>query len=373
MVVRHLEQECPKGETPAPVAPVRFGIVLLPNFTLTALSGFIDMLRLSSDEGDNSRPVRCTWNIVGENLMPVRSSCGIQITPWSTFEYPEEYDYVVVVGGLLHSGSTTSEAIVSYLRAVGQTETTLVGVCTGVFALMRAGVLQGHRVCISWFHYWDFLERFPAAHEDLLVSERLYVVDRRRITCSGGRASIDVAAAILVRHIDVGIVKKALRILQVDESARFDAPQPQPAGLAPTTHPKVKRAVLLMEQHLSQPLSMEALAAKVGVSVRQLQRLFKESLGTSPQIHARQIRLRMAKWLLLHTDRSISSIASVAGFADASHMGREFRRAFGTSPGSYREHQGVVAPLAVAPGPRPGADALDEDYKECYPDREQFF
>ncbi|MER1966423.1 GlxA family transcriptional regulator [Castellaniella sp. GW247-6E4] len=356
---------------PEPAAPVRFGIVLLPNFTLTALSGFIDMLRLSSDEGDNSRPVRCTWCVVGENLAPVRSSCGIQIAPWATFGDADEYDYVVVVGGLLHSGSTTSEAILSYLHTVGQTRATLVGVCTGVFALMRAGVLKDHRVCISWFHYWDFLERFPAADENLIVSERLYVIDRRRVTCSGGRASIDVAAAILVRHIDAGVVKKALRILQVDESARFDAPQPQPAGLAPTTHPKVKRAVLLMEQHLSQPLSMEALSAKVGVSVRQLQRLFKESLGASPQIYARQIRLRMAKWLLLHTGRPISSIASGAGFADASHMGREFRRTFGVSPGAYREHHGVVAPLAPAPAPR--ADMQDEDYGECYPDRERFF
>ena len=82
---------------------------------------------------------------------------------------------------------------------------------------MRAGVLDGHRVCVSWFHYWDFLEQFPQADANLLVADRLYVEDRRRITCSGGRASIDVGAAILARHVPPAAVQKALRILQVDE------------------------------------------------------------------------------------------------------------------------------------------------------------
>ena len=88
---------------PAPQR-IRFGIVLLPNFTLTAFSGFVDMLRLSADDGDYSKPVRCAWSVIGETLAPVRASCGIQITPWETFDGAEPFDYVVVVGGLLHSG-----------------------------------------------------------------------------------------------------------------------------------------------------------------------------------------------------------------------------------------------------------------------------
>ncbi len=83
---------------------IRFGIVLLPNFTLTAFSGFVDMLRLSADDGDYSKPVRCAWSVIGETLAPVRASCGIQITPWETFDEAQPFDYVVVVGGLLHSG-----------------------------------------------------------------------------------------------------------------------------------------------------------------------------------------------------------------------------------------------------------------------------
>ncbi|TCW82860.1 AraC family transcriptional regulator [Burkholderia sp. SRS-46] len=316
--------------------PLRFGIVLLPNFTLTAFSGFVDLLRLASDEGDRSRPVRCAWTIVAESLVPVRASCGIQVTPWTTFDEAGTFDYVVVVGGLLHSGPAASDATLRFIRAAASSAATLVGICTGVFALTRAGVMDGYRMCVSWFHYWDFVERFPGVDERNLVADRLFVIDRRRITCSGGRASIDVAAAILLRHFEATVVQKALRILLVDDADKGNAPQPHPPGLAPATHPKVRRAILLMEQHIGQPLGLAELARRLDMSVRQLERLFATETGKSPNAYARQIRIRMASWLLTSSDRTVANIATSCGFSDASHLGREFRKAFGESPNAYR-------------------------------------
>lgn len=328
---------------------IRFGIVLLPNFTLTAFSGFVDLLRLASDEGDMSRPVRCSWTVVGESLVPVRASCGIQITPWTTYEEAEAFDYVVVVGGLLHSGPSASEATLQFIRAAARTSATLVGICTGVFALMRAGVMDGYRTCVSWFHYWDFLERFPQAEERNLVADRLFVIDGRRITCSGGRASIDVAAAILLRHVEATIVQKALRILLVDDAQKGNAPQPYPPGLEPATHPKVRRAILLMEQHVGHPLSLAELARRLDMSARQLERLFAAETGKSPNAYGRQIRIRTASWLLTSSDRTVADIATSCGFSDASHLGREFRKEFGESPHAYRvaRLQHGAASLAV--------------------------
>ncbi|MGF6956305.1 GlxA family transcriptional regulator [Paraburkholderia youngii] len=316
--------------------PLRFGIVLLPNFTLTAFSGFVDVLRLASDESDMSRHVRCSWTIVGESLVPVRASCGIQVTPWTTFDEAGSFDYVVVVGGLLHSGPPASKATIQFIHDAAATSATLVGICTGVFALMRAEVMDGYRMCVSWFHYWDFVERFPGVDERNLVADRLFVIDRRRITCSGGRASIDVAAAILLRHFEATIVQKALRIMLVDDAQKGNAPQPYPPGLEPATHPKVRRAILLMEQHIGQPLCMAELARRLEMSVRQIERLFTAQTGKSPQAYARQIRIRMASWLLTGSDRTVADIASSCGFSDASHLGREFRKEFGESPNAYR-------------------------------------
>ncbi|MGV2290337.1 GlxA family transcriptional regulator [Trinickia sp. YCB016] len=328
----------------APKARIRFGIVLLPNFTLTAFSGFVDMLRLSADEGDYSKPVRCSWSVIGDTLAPVRASCGIQVTPWETFETydsaAEPFDYVVVVGGLLHSGPQASDATLRFIQRAARGNTNLVGICTGVFALMRAGVLDGHRICVSWFHYWDFVERFPAVSTDALIADRLFVIDRRRITCSGGRASIDVAAAILLRHFEHATVQKALRILLVGEMQKGNAPQPHPPGLEPATHPKVKRAILLMEQHVGRSLPLEELACKLDLSARQLERLFKAETGKSPQVFAKQVRLRTAAWLLTSSDRTVADIASSCGFSDASHLGREFRKQYGVPPVMFREQQG---------------------------------
>ncbi|MFG0230499.1 GlxA family transcriptional regulator [Achromobacter sp. 413638] len=352
-------------------APVRFGIILLPDFTLTAFSGLVDVLRLASDEGDNSRPRRCSWEILGENPQPVRASCGVQIAPWSLFGRPDAYDYLVVVGGLLRATPEISKTTLDFIHAAGGSRTTLVGVCTGAFALMRAGVLDGHRVCVSWFHYWDFLEQFPQADANLLVADRLYVEDRRRITCSGGRASIDVGAAILARHVPPAAVQKALRILQVDEPGRYNAPQPQPhlPGAAPSSHPKVRRAILLMEQHLSQALTVEALAKKLDMSVRQLERLFKEDTGKSPQAYARAMRLGVAAWMLRQSGKTVAAIASACGFSDASHMGREFRQAYGVPPGVYRAGgRQEAATQAAGAAPADGAD-----YAELFPNRSQFY
>jgi transcriptional regulator GlxA family with amidase domain len=341
---------------------IRFGIVLLPNFTLTAFSGFVDLLRLSADEGDYSRPVRCSWSVIGETLAPVRASCGIQITPWETFDQAEPFDYVVVVGGLLHSGAAASDATLQFIRRSAANDATLVGMCTGVFSLMRAGVLDGHRICVSWFHYWDFVERFPHADEQALVADRLFVIDRRRITCSGGRASIDVAAAILLRHFETATVQKALRILLVDDMQKGNAPQPHPPGLAPATHPKVKRAILLMEQHVGRSLSLDELAHKLDLSTRQLERLFKAETGKAPQAYAKQVRLRTAAWLLTSSDKTVADIASSCGFSDASHLGREFRKQYGVPPMMYREQGGAQE-----------ADESNQpmDYDETFPGRAQ--
>ncbi|AJX35856.1 GlxA family transcriptional regulator [Burkholderia oklahomensis] len=320
---------------------LRFGIVLLPNFTLTAFSGFVDMLRLSADDGDYSKPVRCSWTVIGDTLAPVRASCGIQVTPWRTFDEADAFDYVVVVGGLLHSGPQAGSETLQFIRRAAAAGANLVGICTGAFALMRAGVLDGHRVCVSWFHYWDFIERFPSVDPDLLIADRLFVIDRRRITCSGGRASIDVAAAILLRHFDHATVQKALRILLVGEMQKGNAPQPHPPGLEPATHPKVKRAILLMEQHVGRALPLDELACKLDLSTRQLERLFKAETGKSPQAFAKQVRLRTAAWLLTSSDRTVADIATSCGFADASHLGREFRKQFGVPPAAYREKGGA--------------------------------
>src|SRR5690242_5488242 len=87
---------------------LRVGFVAAHQFTLTAFAGFVDALRLAADEGDRSRPLDCEWTLLGDTSSPIRSSCGATVQPWSEMERPERFDYIVVVGGLLHGGQKVS-------------------------------------------------------------------------------------------------------------------------------------------------------------------------------------------------------------------------------------------------------------------------
>jgi transcriptional regulator GlxA family with amidase domain len=312
--------------------PLRVGFILSNNFTLTALSTFVDVLRLAADEGDNSQPIRCKWYIMSEADRPIRSSSGILIYPTSRFIDAEELDYVVIVGGLLHCGPQISEKAESYLVKAADAGSDLIGVCTGSFILWRLGLLHGKKCCISWYHYRDFLEEFG---NTLPVADQLFVIDGKRITCSGGVGVAYLAAHIVNLRIGLSSAQKALHIMQIDRMRPGSDAQSAPPTEFSGDDGRISRSLLLMEQNLSSRLSVQRLAEKVGVSTRQLERLFKRETGHSPQEAYLSLRLKHAKWML-KTDMSLASIAAETGFVDGSHLSKAFKAAFSMSPSEER-------------------------------------
>ncbi len=313
--------------------PLRVGVILAEHFTLSAFAVFIDHLRLAADEGDRSRPLNVQWSIMSHRQESVPASCGVLIEPTTRFLAPETLDYVVVIGGILHAGPQIDDATTRYLREVAATATPLIGICTGSFILCRAGLMRGRRSCVSWYHYQDFLEAFPD-HD--VVADRLFLADGPRITCAGGAGAAALATHLIEKHLGSAVAQKASQVLLFDRPRAGSDAQPHPPMSETVSEPRVRRALLIMEQHLNRPIAIASVADELGMSVRQLERLCREHVGLGPASLYRQLRMRYANWLIENTDRSVTEIAIEAGFADCAHFSRQFKDAYGLSPSTRR-------------------------------------
>ena len=328
-------------ETPRPSPSLSVGFVLMPSFTLLPFSAFIDALRLAADEGDHSEQIHCQWTVMGATTDHITSSSGVAIQPFETYRDPAEFDYIVVVGGLLPETLNGSAHVIDYLQRADRAHTPIIGLCTGSFAMIRAGLMAHRRCCISWFHYRDLTDRYTDVTP---VGDQLYVDDGDRITCAGGAVAADLAAHIIERHLGQNWARKSLRILVMDSPRPASAPQPQPQPISvyQVENKYAKKALLVMEQNLSRPLTTPAIAARINISKRQLERLFLADTGESLQKFYRKIRLSYGHWLLQNTDRSITDIAEESGFADTAHFSRAFNTAFGQPPSGYRKRASVT-------------------------------
>jgi transcriptional regulator GlxA family with amidase domain len=315
--------------------------LLLPDFTLSTFTGFVDALRLAADEADRSRQRYCRWTIIGPDRTAVRSSCGIEITPWELMGNSDEFHYTIVVGGLLSGHSRIDKRILDYLRKADQRGGALIGLCTGSFALARAGLMRHHRSCVHWFHLREFRQEFP---NHRVAADRVYIVDGRRITCSGGQSAIDLAIHLVERHCGRGIALKVASYMVVSNTRGLTHPQPHPEMrcIREIKNSLVQRAILIMEQHLLvQPVVVRVIAAQLGVSTRTLARAFQQTFNVSPATFFRAMRIAHCRWELLNTQKSSGRVALDHGFADASHFTRVYRQFYGTSPTAAREHRAV--------------------------------
>lgn len=313
---------------------LRVGFLLTPRFTLCAFANFVDMLRLAADEGDRSRQIRCRWRVVSAGMNPVPSSSGIAVQPDERLGDPSRFDYIAVIGGLIDANEPLDPEYAAFLHRAAAAGVPLIGVCTGAFSLHRAGLMDGYRCCVSWFHHADFLEQFEGLDP---VSDRIFVVDRDRLTCSGGASSAHLAAFLVDRHVGTAAARKSLHIMIIDEALAADRPQPGLPIELSTSDPLVRRAMLAMQQSIATPRSVSALAERLGVSRRKLERHFRDALGLTPAEADKRIRIAQARLLLQSTAHSITRIAAETGFCDASHLIRVFRDQTGITPQTFRQ------------------------------------
>ena len=311
---------------------MRVGFVLSPRFTLTAFAGFVDALRLAADEGDRSRRIDCDWTVLGHGE-PIVSSCGATVQPWDAMNNPRLFDYIVVVGGLLQGGQKVLPGTHAYLRRAARMGVPLVGLCTGSFILARVGLLDGYVACVSWFHRDDFLNEFPHLR---VQTNRMFIIDRDRMTCAGGTSVVHLAAHLIEHHCGRAQAIKSLRILIEDALPPSNAWQPEAIVTRQARDSIVREGMLMIEQNLAEPELLENLSRTLGLSARQVERRFMADVGITPRDYRLRLRLARATWMLEHTDRSMTEISLDCGFNDCSHFSRIYKAHFKIQPSQAR-------------------------------------
>ena len=325
---------------PRPGSILKVGFILLPGFDLLAFTGFIETLRQATDLGDVGRSAWASWSIMARDPAPVPSSCGASVIPGGTLRDSMEFNYLVVVGGRMSGAEASRQDLPDYLvRAVGR-KVTVVGMSSALFVLGRAGLLHNRRCAVHWPHYQEIKSRFP---ESRPVIDELFIEDRGVITCPGGTAAGELARHLLERFFGPERLSKVLRRLMLDWNRPADRVRgPGLDQFLDIPDARVRKAAFFMIQNLSVTISTEDAAREAGLSPRQLERLFRDTLGQSPANYLRGLRLQQANWQVLNTRRTITDIALECGFSDSSHFAKWYKEHFGDSPGRDRKLNGLA-------------------------------
>lgn len=336
-IVKRLDASVPSEPPPrrrSSAAELRIGIVLWPGFPLLSLAGLCDGLRHAADLGDQSRQMRCSWAVLGTSGESVSASCGVRVPVDLPLSAKIDYDYVAVIGGLLHRIGEADPRLPAFLRHMADLKVPLIGICTGSFVLASLDLLASHAPCIHPFHVDDWNALHPGRPYQTNVH---YALGQDRITCAGGISIVELAVELVRLHCGADRAAKVVHQMTVKAShAITHVARRHALGYESAEHDKLRQAVVLMEKNITTPLDIAVVARLVGSSSRQLERVFMAETGASPSVYYRNARLKYARFLLTTTDLPVVTIAYECGFSDASHFIRHFQQMYGMPPGRLR-------------------------------------
>jgi transcriptional regulator GlxA family with amidase domain len=305
--------------------PEQFGYLLLPSFSLMAFSSAVEPLRAANTIAGKKL---YEWTLVSMDGAAVTASNDIDIMPDLSVAIDKRFDYLFVVGGTGAEKIKDPRAI-NYVRKLSRLGTTIGAVSTAPYLLAHAGLLDNRRCTIHWEYLDGFREDFP----HLEITDELYEIDGGIVTCSGGTASIDLLLHMishshghdLATHVSDWFLHKQIREQSEHQrmSLRFRV------GVS---HPKLLGAIQFMEDNLETPLDREEIAEAVSLSTRQLERLFRKYLNSTPRKYYFGLRMQRARILLRQTSMSVLDVALACGFVSASHFAKCYREFFGHSP-----------------------------------------
>lgn len=307
----------------------RIGFLLLDNFTMIALASAVEPLRMANQLSGKEL---YDWYTITEDGGPVFASDGIQITPDTSMSAAPKLDTLIVVGGVNITRSYTRRQI-SWIQSLARKHVCLGGVCTGPYLLADAGVMDGYE-CSA---HWECIAALQEAYPRVLCSNHLFVLDRDRMTCSGGSVPMDMMINMIKRDYGHKLVASISEMFICDRIRGEGDYQRVPLRhVLGTAQPKLVEAITLMEANIEETIELDELAMYVGLSRRQLERLFQKYLQCPPSKYYLKLRLFRARQLLRQTSMSIIDIATACGFVSSPHFSKCYRIHIGVSPRAER-------------------------------------
>ena len=320
----------------------KFGFLTLARYSMIALSNAVEPLRMANIlTGQRVYD----WSILSLDGAPVAASNGLQLSPTLALEQGGSFDILFVCGGV-DVQEAVSPKLLAALRRMAERRMPLGALCTGGYALAKAGLLDKYRATIHWENLSALREEFPRIN----LSDQLFSIDRDRFTCSGGVAPLDLMLHLVEAQHGARVSQLISEQFIVDrvrnDRDRQYVPLRAQIGVS---HESLIRVAQLMEENIEKPLSLDEIAAATGLSRRQIERLFKRHLNCVPKRYYLQMRLRRARELLLQTSMPIIDITAACGFQSPPHFSRCYRAQFGCPPSAERQSRpGTPAPRAAA-------------------------
>ncbi|PFH19617.1 GlxA family transcriptional regulator [Burkholderia sp. JKS000303] len=314
-----------------------FGFLTLEKYSMIALTSAIETLRMANQLRAAELYHWCVYSI---DERAVLASNGIAAGPARVLDGAQPLPDVLFVCGGWDVRDAVDGRVTALLRSLAARGVTLGGLCTGAYALMASNLLDGYRCAVHWEVLSDLHAEFP----DVRFVDDLFAMDRDRITCTGGTAPLDMMLYLIARDQGKVMARNISEQFSVDCVREVSDPQPIPvASRVGFSREELVETVRLMEANIDEPLSMPELARLAGVSMRHLQRVFRDSLDTTPYEYYIGIRLRQALKLIRYSNLPIASVTKRCGFQSTTHFSRAFRSFFGHAP-SHERRTGDPAP-----------------------------
>lgn len=302
--------------------------LLIPGFSAMGFISAVEPLRVANRFGGQLY----RWQVLSLDGQAVLASNGMSVNVDAALGEGDPANILLVVAGFEPLANVVPK-LLHALRRLDLEAVMLGGIDTGAMVLAEAGLLDGYRATLHWEALEAFKERYPG----LQATQELFEIDRRRITCAGGTASIDLMLHLIAQSHGADLaVKVSEQFVLGRIRQRQDHQRMQIGARYGISNKKLVHAIGEMEKNTEPPLSTLDLAAAVKVTRRQLERLFRMHLNETPSSFYLALRLDKARQLLAQTDMTVTEVSLACGFELPSYFTRRYKLRFGMCPREER-------------------------------------